>query len=136
LITVYRNRNVEHYPLSLEQFFYQVFVDSTFKNRSDNKKLNDTLNNTRVDIRSDKDWSISDYSKQRLTTINDKEYLTQTAQLYYSRYGAADTENTIRLPKNRHLKISRTCRNDIGTSIIAIATTRPYLTARISAGAS
>jgi hypothetical protein len=32
--------------------------------------------------------------------------------------------------------VSRTCRNDVGTSIIAIATTWPYLTTRSSAGAS
>ena len=31
LITVYRNRKEEHYSLSMEQFFYQVFVDSTFQ---------------------------------------------------------------------------------------------------------
>jgi hypothetical protein len=36
LITVYRNRKIEHYHLSLEQFFYQVFVDSTFKNQGEN----------------------------------------------------------------------------------------------------
>ncbi len=36
LITVYRNQNVEHYPLLLEQFFYQVFVDSTFKKQEEN----------------------------------------------------------------------------------------------------
>ncbi len=35
-----------------------------------------------------------------------------------------------------HLEVSRTCRNDVGTSIIAMATTWPYLTARSSAGAS
>ncbi len=35
-----------------------------------------------------------------------------------------------------HLELSRTCRNDVGTSIIAIAMTWPYLTARSSAGAS
>ena len=31
LIKVYRNQKEEHYPLSLEQYFYCVFVDSTFK---------------------------------------------------------------------------------------------------------
>ncbi len=36
LITVYRNRKKEHYPLSLEQYFYHVFVDSTFKKQEDN----------------------------------------------------------------------------------------------------
>ena len=36
LITVYRNQKEEHYPLSLEQYFYRVFVDSTFKKQGDN----------------------------------------------------------------------------------------------------
>jgi hypothetical protein len=35
LITVYRNLKEEHYPLSLEQYFYRVFVDSTFKKQED-----------------------------------------------------------------------------------------------------
>ncbi len=65
------------------------------------KLLNDTLNNTRVDIGSDKDWSISDYGKQRLTTSDGKEYVTQTAKFYYNRYGAADTENTLNLPPKK-----------------------------------
>ena len=30
LITVYRNQKEEHYPPSLEQYFYCVFVDSAF----------------------------------------------------------------------------------------------------------
>jgi hypothetical protein len=34
LITVYRNQK-EHYPLSLKQYFYRVFVDSTFKKQGD-----------------------------------------------------------------------------------------------------
>jgi len=37
LITVYRNQIEEHYPLSLEQYFYRVFVDSTFKEQGGNK---------------------------------------------------------------------------------------------------
>jgi len=37
LITVYRIRKEEHYPLSMEQYFYCVFVDSTFKEQGDNK---------------------------------------------------------------------------------------------------
>ena len=32
LITVYRNRKEEHYPLSMEQYFYQVFVGSVAAN--------------------------------------------------------------------------------------------------------
>jgi hypothetical protein len=44
-ITVYRNRNKEHYPLSLEQYFYCVFVDSTFKKHGVNKKTDSNHNN-------------------------------------------------------------------------------------------
>ena len=44
-ITVYRNQNKEHYPLSLEQYFYCVFVDSTFKKHGVNKKTDSNLNN-------------------------------------------------------------------------------------------
>ncbi len=33
LITVYRNRNEKLHHLSLEQYFYRVFIDSTFNNR-------------------------------------------------------------------------------------------------------
>jgi hypothetical protein len=35
LITVYRNQKEEHYPQSLELYFYCVFVDSTFKKQGD-----------------------------------------------------------------------------------------------------
>jgi hypothetical protein len=35
LITVYRKGKEEHYPLSLEQYFYHVFVDSIFKKQGD-----------------------------------------------------------------------------------------------------
>jgi hypothetical protein len=30
VITAYRNRQEKHYHLSMEQFFYQVFITSTF----------------------------------------------------------------------------------------------------------
>ncbi len=38
-ITVYQNRHQKYNQLSLEQFFYQVFIQSTF-----NKKTNDKSN--------------------------------------------------------------------------------------------
>jgi len=223
LITVYRNRKEEHYPLSMEQYFYQVFVESTFnksdrstnqhrilmpkgmnckarypvdfdyargmlimhkpwskkdtltkilkdKQRTideflrmidaqevptsvlaqyttamrysgkprvevlvkvgvnhpdtddrqnddetnerlsawihlshltDNKLLNDILNSTRVDIGKQKDWSISDYNEERLTSIDGKEYLNQTAKLYYDSMNSPDTESTLKLPKTK-----------------------------------
>jgi len=41
LITVYRNRKEEHYPLSLEQYFYRVFVDSTFKKHGEDNVFTD-----------------------------------------------------------------------------------------------
>ncbi len=45
LITVYWNQKEEHYPLSLEQYFYCVFVDSTFKKHGENKKTDSNRNN-------------------------------------------------------------------------------------------
>ena len=226
LITVYRNRKEEHYPLSLEQFFYQVFVDSTFKKHgednvstdqhrilmpkglnckprypidyeyargmlimhkpwnktdtlckllkdhqrtideflrmldakevptsvvaqyttamkysgkprvevlvkvgvnhpdtndtqndeetnermtawvhqshlTDSKLHNDILNSTTVDIGKQKDWSISDYDEERLTTIDGKEYLNQTAKLYYNSKDSPDTDSNLKLPKTK-----------------------------------
>ncbi len=41
LITVYRNQKEEHSPLSLEQYFYHVFVDSTFKKQGENNVSTD-----------------------------------------------------------------------------------------------
>jgi hypothetical protein len=32
---VYRNQKEEHYPLSLEQYLWRIFVDSTFKKQGD-----------------------------------------------------------------------------------------------------
>ena len=36
LITIYRNRHQKYNQLSLEQFFYQVFIQSTFNNKNEN----------------------------------------------------------------------------------------------------
>jgi hypothetical protein len=41
LITVYRNQKEEHYPLSLEHYFYHVFVGSTFKKQGENNVSTD-----------------------------------------------------------------------------------------------
>jgi hypothetical protein len=41
LITVYRNQKEEHYHLSLEQYFYQVFIESTFKTQGENNITTD-----------------------------------------------------------------------------------------------
>jgi hypothetical protein len=68
---------------------------------TDNKLLNDTLNNTTVDIGQQKDWSISDYKEERLTTIDGKEYLNQTAKLYYDSKNSADTDITLNIPKTK-----------------------------------
>ena len=35
LITVYRNQKEQYYHLSLEQYFYQVFITCTFKTQGD-----------------------------------------------------------------------------------------------------
>ncbi len=66
---------------------------------SDNKLLNDTLNKTRVYLGQDKDWSITDYNEERLTTIDGKEYLNQTAKLYYDNNNSANTDNIMKIPK-------------------------------------
>jgi hypothetical protein len=47
---------------------------------TDNKLINKNMNNITVDIGKNKDWSISDYKERRLTTIDGKEYLNQTAK--------------------------------------------------------
>ena len=39
LITVYKNRKEDLYPLSLEQYFYCVFADSTFKKHERTKTI-------------------------------------------------------------------------------------------------
>ena len=71
---------------------------------TDNKLLNATLNNTRVDIGQQKAWSISDYKEERLTTIDGKEYLNQTAKLYYNSKNSADTDSTLKILKTKEGK--------------------------------
>ncbi len=68
---------------------------------TDNKLLNDTLNNTTVDIGKNKDWSISDYKEKRLTAIDGKEYLHKTAKLYYNNNDSAHTDNTLKIPTTK-----------------------------------
>ncbi len=65
------------------------------------KLLNDTLNNTTVDIGKNKDWSIRDYKEKRLTTIDGKEYLNETAKLYYNSNDSANTDNTLKIPMKK-----------------------------------
>ncbi len=38
---MYRNQKNEHYPLSLEQYFYHVFNDYTFKKQEENNVFAD-----------------------------------------------------------------------------------------------
>jgi len=42
LITIYRNRDKKHYHYSLEQYFYSVFIESTFKKGDDNTNTQET----------------------------------------------------------------------------------------------
>jgi hypothetical protein len=42
LITIYRNRDKKHYHYSLEQYFYSVLIQSTFKKRDDNANTQKT----------------------------------------------------------------------------------------------
>jgi hypothetical protein len=71
---------------------------------TDNKLLNENMNNITVDIGKDKDWSISDYKERRLTTIDGKEYLNQSAKMYYNSYDSTNTNNTLKVPKTRNRK--------------------------------
>jgi hypothetical protein len=45
LITIYRNRDKKHYDYSLEQYFYSVFINSTFKKGDDNTNNQETYIN-------------------------------------------------------------------------------------------
>jgi hypothetical protein len=65
---------------------------------TDNKLLNENINNITVDIGKNKDWSISNYKGRRLTTIDGKEYLNQTAKMYYKSNDSAGTDNTLKIP--------------------------------------
>jgi hypothetical protein len=49
----------------------------------------------------DKDWLITNYNEERLTTIDGKEYLNQTAKLYYNSNNSANTDNTLKIPKTK-----------------------------------
>jgi hypothetical protein len=42
LITIHRNRDKKHYHYSLEQYFYCVFINSTYKKTDDNKNTQET----------------------------------------------------------------------------------------------
>jgi len=68
---------------------------------TDSKLHNDILNSTTVDIGKQKDWSISDYDEERLTTIDGKDYLNQTAKLYYNSKDSPDTDSNLKLPKTK-----------------------------------
>ncbi len=68
---------------------------------TDNKLLNENMNNIMVDIGKSKDWSISDYKGRWLTTIDRKEYLNQIAKMYYNSNDSAGTDNTLKIPKTK-----------------------------------
>jgi hypothetical protein len=68
---------------------------------TDNTFLNDSLNNTTVDIGKHKDWSISNYKEERLTAIEGKEYLNQTAKLYYNSNDSTNADNTLKITKTK-----------------------------------
>jgi hypothetical protein len=71
---------------------------------SDNKLLNKNMNNITVDIEKNKDWSLSDYKRRRLTTIDGKKYLNQTANMYYNSNDSDGTDNTLKIPKTKNGK--------------------------------
>jgi hypothetical protein len=70
---------------------------------TDNKLLNKNINNVMVDIEK-KDWSISGCKGRRLTTIDGKEYLNETAKMYYNSNDSAGTDNTLKIPNNQRWK--------------------------------
>ena len=59
------------------------------------------MNNIMVDIGKNKDWSISNYKEERLTAIEGKEYLNQTAKLYYNSNDLVNADNTLKIPKTK-----------------------------------
>jgi hypothetical protein len=59
------------------------------------------MNNITVDIGKYKDWSGSNYKGRRLTTIDGKEYLNQTAKMYYNSNDSTGTDNTLKIPKTK-----------------------------------
>jgi hypothetical protein len=68
---------------------------------TDNKLLKENMNNITVDIGKNKDWSISDYKRRLLTTIDGKEYLNQTAKMCYNFNDLAGIDNTLKMPKTK-----------------------------------
>jgi hypothetical protein len=68
---------------------------------TDNKLLNENINNITVDIGKNKDWSFSNYKGMQLTTIDGKEYLNQTTKMHYNSNGSDGTDNTLKIPKTK-----------------------------------
>ncbi len=68
---------------------------------TDNKLLNKNINNITVDIGKYSDWSIRNYKERRLTTIDGKVYLNQTAKMFYNSNHSAGTDNTLKIPKTK-----------------------------------
>jgi hypothetical protein len=68
---------------------------------TDDKLLNENMNNITADIGKNKDWSISNYKERRLTTIDGKEYLNQPAKMYYNSNDSAGTGNTLKIPNTK-----------------------------------
>ncbi len=62
------------------------------------------MNNITVDIGKNKDWSISDSKEGWLTTIDGKEYLNQTAKMYYNSNDSASTDNYSKDTQNQRWK--------------------------------
>ncbi len=68
---------------------------------TDNELLNKNMNIITMNIGKNKDSSIGDYKEKRLTTIDGKEYLNQTAKMYYNSNDSAGTDNTLKIPKTK-----------------------------------
>jgi hypothetical protein len=68
---------------------------------TDNKLLNDSIQNATMDIGKNKGWSISDYKERRQTTIDGTEFLKQIANMYYSNNKSNDSDTTLKIPTTK-----------------------------------
>jgi hypothetical protein len=69
---------------------------------TDNKLLSNSINNVTVDIGKNKDWSITNYEQMHQTTIDGKEYLTQTNNMYYNNDKSIGTDKSLKIPMTKN----------------------------------
>ena len=125
LITVYRNQNKEHYPISLEQYFYCVFVDSTFKKQEENKKTDSNRNNNH---QSKQNMEEPKKEKNRSKTI------TKPKSIRPNRYQLNSYVEPYHSLQGQHLNFLNRVENNVGISITSLITP-PNLTVTVLHGA-